>query len=87
VDAMEAIKMNVFSLLILDIMMPDISGWELFSRISKIRPDYKVVFLSILEISESRLKELKDAGVKDYIRKPFDRNDFVSRVKTAITNK
>jgi DNA-binding response OmpR family regulator len=85
-DALDAINLNVFGLLILDIMMPDISGWELFSRISKIRPDYKVVFLSILELPDQKLKELKEAGVKDYIRKPFDRSDFVARVKKAINN-
>jgi DNA-binding response OmpR family regulator len=69
-------------------MMPDMSGWELFSRISKIKSNYKVIFLSVLEVSEEKLKELTDAGVRDYIRKPFDRDDLIARVKKAInTNK
>ena len=82
--ALKKIDLNGFSLLILDIMMPDMSGWELFSRIAMIKPNYKVIFLSILEQSEEKLKELKEAGIKDYIQKPFDRDDFVSRVKKAI---
>jgi DNA-binding response OmpR family regulator len=84
--ALEKIKLNGFSLLILDIMMPDMSGWELFSRISIIKPDYRVIFLTILEITEEKVKELQNAGIKDYIRKPFDRIDFVNRVKKAINS-
>ena len=83
-QALKEIKTNGFSLLILDIMMPDMSGWELFTRIAIIKPDYSVIFLSILEITKDKIKELQAAGVKDYIRKPFDRNDFVARVKKAI---
>ena len=82
--AIEEITLDGYDLLIFDIMMPDMSGWELFSRIGKIKPGYRVIFLSILEASAEKLKELKDAGVKDYIRKPFDRADLVSRVKKAM---
>jgi len=84
--ALEKIKLNGFSLLLLDIMMPDMSGWELFSRISIIRPDYRIIFLSILEIPAEKIKELKKAGIKDYIRKPFERNDFLARIKKAINS-
>ena len=84
--ALEKIKLDGFSLLILDIMMPDMSGWELFSRISVIKPDYRVIFLTILEITEDKVKELQNAGIKDYIRKPFDLTDFVTRVKKAINS-
>ena len=82
--ALDQVRLNGFDLLILDIMMPDRSGWELFSRISIIKPNYNVIFLTILEITEDKVKELKKAGVKDYIRKPFDRNDFVTRVRKAM---
>jgi len=84
VSALDQIKLDNFSLIILDIMMPDMSGWDLFSRIAKIKSDYKVIFLSILELTQEKIKELMDAGVKDYIKKPFDRDDFVARVKKVI---
>lgn len=83
-SALKEVELNGFSLLILDIMMPDMSGWDLFSRVGKIKPNYKIIFLSIMDITSEKLKELKDAGVKDYIKKPFDRNDFVARVKKAM---
>lgn len=82
--AINQIKIDSFDLLLLDIMMPDMSGWDLFTRISKIKPEHKVVFLTVLEVSTERLKQLKDHGIKDYITKPFDRDDLVKRVKKAI---
>jgi len=84
IRALKKVNLNHYSLIMLDIMMPDISGWSLFTRIAKIKPEYKVIFLTVLEISESRLKKLKEHGIKDYITKPFDRDDLVTRVKKAI---
>jgi DNA-binding response OmpR family regulator len=84
--ALEKVNLNGFNLLILDIMMPDMSGWELFSRIVKIKPDYKVIFLSIIELSDSKIKDLKQAGIKDYIQKPFDKDDLVARVKKVLNS-
>ena len=86
-EALENISHNGFNLIILDIMMPDMSGWELFTKIGKIKPDYKVIFLSILELSSEKKSELTAAGVVDYIIKPFNHADFVSRVKIVINSK
>jgi len=82
--ALKEIELNGFDLILLDIMMPDMSGWDLFTRIGKISPTYKIIFLTVLEISEERLKQLKEHGVKDYITKPFDRDDLVTKVKKVI---
>lgn len=85
-DALKEVKLDGFGLIILDIMMPDFSGWDLFGKIAQIKPGYKVIFLSVLELSKERIFELKNAGVKDYIKKPFDMNDFLKRVKNAINS-
>jgi DNA-binding response OmpR family regulator len=83
-DALKDVELNGFSLIILDIMMPDMSGWDLFTRISDVKPGYKVIFLSIVDVSEERMKVLKESGIKDYIKKPFDKDDFVARVKKVL---
>jgi DNA-binding response OmpR family regulator len=85
-NALKEVDLDGYKLLILDIMMPDMSGWELFSRISKIKPNYKVIFLSVLELPQEKLKELMEAGIKDYIRKPFDRDDLIARVKNVLNS-
>ncbi|MFC1638857.1 response regulator [Patescibacteria group bacterium] len=79
--ALERINEKEFDVILLDIMMPEMSGWDIFSRITKLRSDYKVAFLSVLEVSDKRLAELKAFGIKDYITKPFDADDLVQRVK------
>ena len=84
--ALKKVDFNSYSLIILDIMMPDMSGWDLFTRIAKIKPDYKVIFLTVLEISEPRLKQLRKHGIKDYITKPFDRDELVMRIKKILSS-
>jgi DNA-binding response OmpR family regulator len=85
--ALKEVENDNYALVILDTMMPDMSGWELFKRLLKNKPDCRFVFLSVLEISGKKLEELKEAGVSDYIRKPFDRDDFVARIKKAVNQK
>ena len=79
--ALEEMRRADFDLALLDIMMPDMSGWDLLTRISKLKSDYRVVFLTVLEATKARLKELEEFGIKDYITKPFDKDDFLARVK------
>jgi DNA-binding response OmpR family regulator len=86
IKAIAEVNNDGFSLLILDIMMPDISGWELFGKIAIIKPEYKVIFLSVLDLSKEKIKELKDAGVKEYIRKPFDRKELIEKVNNIINS-
>jgi len=82
--AIDKIVANGFKLVLLDIMMPDLSGWDVFTRLMKTAPHAKVIFLSVLEISPERKKQLIEHGVSDYILKPFDRDDLVKRVKAAL---
>lgn len=80
-ECLKLLETKKFDLILLDIMMPDISGWDVFTRIMKTNPDQKVVFLSALEATPERIKTLKEHGLTDYIMKPFDIEDFVKRVK------
>ena len=72
-----------FDLFLLDIMLPDMSGWDIFERLKgKIKA--KFVFLSAIPVSEERMKELKKAGISDYITKPFEKADLIKRIKTLL---
>jgi DNA-binding response OmpR family regulator len=79
-----ALKTKKFDLLILDIMMPDLSGWDVFSHARKINDKQKVIFVSVLEISPERKRELESYGLAEYITKPFDREMLVNRVKIIL---
>ena len=85
-DALKKVDLDSYDLIILDIMMPDMSGWDLFTRIMKIKSEYRVIFLTVLDISDSRFKKLKEHGIKDYITKPFDKDELVKRVKKALSS-
>jgi DNA-binding response OmpR family regulator len=72
-----------FDLILLDIMLPDMSGWDIFEKLKK---DWKTkfAFLSVIPVSSERMAELKKAGVSDYITKPFTKADLVRRVGAIL---
>ena len=73
-------NLEAFDVILLDIMLPDMSGWDVFEKI-KGNAKAKFAFLSALPVSGERKEELKKAGVSDYITKPFEKSDLIRRVK------
>ena len=78
-------KENI-DLILLDIMMPGMSGWDVFNRIKKKYTDVKVAFMSVLEISDKRKQVLLDEGLADYIMKPFDKDTLLNTVDNILKN-
>jgi sigma-B regulation protein RsbU (phosphoserine phosphatase) len=73
-------------LILLDIMMPDIDGYEVCRRL-KSNPatsDIPVIFLSALGDTEDKVKGFH-LGAVDYITKPFQPNEVIARVNTHLT--
>ncbi|MDX1607869.1 MAG: response regulator [Candidatus Spechtbacterales bacterium] len=83
-ETLSAIENEDYDLVLLDIMMPSLSGWDVFNRITKEKPDQKVAFLSALEVSPERKKALIKAGVVDYFTKPIDIKNFSKRIKSVL---
>lgn len=71
-------------LVLLDIMLPDLSGWDVYTRIRKKDKKLKVAFFSIVEVSPERKSELILRGLSDYITKPFAKDELVKRVKAMV---
>jgi len=72
-----------FDLILLDIMLPDMSGWDIFEKLkNKLRT--KFAFISAIPVSDERMQELKKAGVSDYITKPFTKQDLIERIKKIL---
>jgi two-component system, OmpR family, response regulator VicR len=74
-------------LILLDIMMPGMSGWDVFNRIKNMSINTKVAFLSVLEISDKRKQVLLNEGLADYIMKPFDKDTLLDRVDKILEDK
>ena len=79
-DCLKKIDEEKVDLILLDIMMPGMSGWDVFNRINKKFPEIKIAFMSVLEISDKRKQVLLEEGLADYIMKPFDKDTLLDRV-------
>ena len=71
-------------LIIMDMMMPGMSGLETVKRIRSKDKGVKIAFLTVAKFSESGIKNLKDHGIVDYINKPFENKELVQRIKKIL---
>lgn len=84
-EALEIIKDNVPDLFLLDIMMPDMDGYELCGKLKE-NPEYKdipVMFITALDSTDDIVKGF-NVGAVDYISKPFHKEEVIARVGTHI---
>lgn len=80
-QAEHALKLFKFDVIILDVMLPEESGWSFLERsVSEIPP---VIFLSAMGGPEERVKGLS-LGAKDYIMKPFEPTELLLRLRNLI---
>ena len=86
-EALDLLSDNklVPDLIMLDIVMPKMDGWEVFKRIKKIDSLNKVpiVFLTSIE-DKAEMKKAYEMGIADYITKPYNFTDLLNRVKNVI---
>ena len=82
-EGLKKIDSQHYDLILLDIMLPDMSGWDIYEKVHK-TIDTNYAFLSAIPVSTERLTELKKAGISDYIMKPFTKADLVSKVTKIL---
>lgn len=78
-EALELINGNAFDLIILDVMLPKISGFELMKHIKKV----PVIFVTAKSDLDDRLNGL-ELGADDYIVKPFEMPELLARVRAVL---
>ena len=81
--AVEVIKDKEFDLILLDVMLPGKDGFQVLKEIKRIRPFTPVVMLTVLREREERIKAY-ELGADDFINKPFDRWEFLARVRSLL---
>jgi PleD family two-component response regulator len=72
-------------LIILDILMPDMDGWETFGRLRAVSAlqEVPIVFMSSID-DKNEIDRAIDLGATDFIVKPFKSKEFLERIRKAV---
>ena len=88
-DAIDKIKNNIFDLILMDIMLPGMDGFEITNEIRKLeketRTDKPVIIIALTAntLNNDREKCIK-AGMNEYLPKPFTAEELVNKIKKFI---
>ena len=84
-EALDLIHQGNIDLVLLDIMMPEMDGFEVCRRIKddeRLR-DIPIIMLTALHSKQDRIKGI-EAGAEDFISKPFDQGEVLARIKMLL---
>lgn len=72
-----------YDLVILDVMLPKLNGWEIIKQIRVTHPEMRVLFLTAKDDVEDKVKGL-ELGADDYLIKPFAFSELLARIRTLL---
>jgi DNA-binding response OmpR family regulator len=86
-EALETVERQLPDMVLLDIMMPDVDGYEICKRIKKSAKlkHTQVVFMSA-KSKEADIQKGYDLGAVLYITKPFSTRELVKQIKALLTD-
>ncbi len=82
-DGLEIGKLYDYDIILLDIMLPDIDGYEVLRRLRDARVETPILILSGLTELDSKVKGL-GYGADDYLTKPFDKRELLARIQAIV---
>jgi two-component system cell cycle response regulator CtrA len=82
-DGLEIGKLYDYDIIVLDLMLPDIDGYEVVRRFRESRVDTPILILSGLDEPDNKIKGL-GIGADDYLTKPFDKRELIARVQAIV---
>ncbi len=82
-DGLEIGKLYDYDLILLDLMLPDIDGYEVLRRLRAARVQTPILILSGLSEPDQKVKGL-GFGADDYLTKPFDKGELVARIQAIV---
>ncbi len=82
-SALEAFEPGKYNICILDVMLPEMDGFELATMIRKKDDNIPIIFLTARTLKEDRIEGLK-LGADDYITKPFSIEELLLKIKVFL---
>jgi len=82
-DCLKMLEAHFYDLAILDIMLPDVDGFELAQKIKNLHPSLPFIFLTARSLKVDVLKGFS-IGATDYLKKPIDEEELVVRIKSLL---
>lgn len=82
-SALEAFNNKDFDICLLDIMMPEMNGFELAQNIREKNSEIPIIFISAKALKEDRIKGLK-IGADDYLVKPFSIEELILKIEVFL---
>jgi two-component system cell cycle response regulator CtrA len=82
-DGLEIGKLYDYDIIILDLMLPDIEGFEVLRRLRAARVTTPILILSGLSELDHKIKGL-GFGADDYLTKPFDKRELIARIQAIV---
>lgn len=81
--ALEQVGTGTYHLVVLDLMMPGINGWETCKEIREVAPEMPILMLTARSSIEDKVSGLS-IGADDYLTKPFDGRELIARVQALL---
>lgn len=85
-EALDYLEYSEYDLVILDIMMPKVDGFEVIKKLRDKGNHTSILMLTARDNADDKVKGL-DLGADDYIVKPFDFNELLARIRAVVRRK
>jgi two-component system cell cycle response regulator CtrA len=82
-EALELVRHYDYDIVVLDLMLPDIEGYDVIRRMRAARIEVPVLILSGLTRPQAKVKALA-LGADDFVAKPFDKAELIARLQAVI---
>jgi two-component system, OmpR family, KDP operon response regulator KdpE len=82
-EALDALRQNPFDLVLLDINMPGINGFDACQRLRALSPSAGIVMVTVKDLEEDKIRAL-EAGADDYVTKPFRLRELTARLRAVL---
>ena len=85
-EALEYLEYGTYDLIILDIMLPKLNGYEVVKKLRENKNETAVLMLTARDSIDDKIKGL-DLGADDYLIKPFDFGELLARIRALVRRK